>query len=82
MTMHGNSTYVFTTRHNSPNKAFLLMKALPPQYNHLLSEQSLVAYMVKAAQEEQPDNHSFPQQLSYFPPVLFGHQTLKDTSAK
>lgn len=69
MTIRGNSTYVFTTRHNSPNKAFLLMKALPPQYNHLLFEQSLVAYMFKAAQEEQPDNDVFPQQLSYFPPA-------------
>lgn len=77
MSMCDNSTYVFPTQHNSPNKAFLLRKAFPPQYNYMLFEQSLVVCMFKAAQEEQPGYGVFPQQLGYFPPFCLATRLSK-----
>lgn len=62
MSVCDNSTSVFTTQHNSPNKAFLLRKAFPPQLNYLLFGQ-FDGLNVQRFWEKQPGYNAFPQQL-------------------
>lgn len=82
MSMCDNSTSVFTTQPYSPNKAFPLGKAFPPQLNYLFFQQSFVPWMFRAAQEETTRLQCFSSAAWLYLPILFGHQTLKDTSAK